>query len=97
MAAGLTQVELAERAEITDATVSRVERGRLNPSIELAGRLAEALDVSVDQLLRKPLKSEKRPTLRACDRKLLATVRGLTDAEVDDVTRAVRLLLRVGR
>ena len=43
--AGLTQGQLAERAEIADATVSRVERGRLEPSSDLLGKLAEALRV----------------------------------------------------
>lgn len=93
---GLTQAELAEAAEAADATISRVERGRLTPSVELARRLAEALDVTVDVLLRKAKADAKAKSVRPCERRLLAAVRGLDDARVDDVARAVRLLLAAG-
>jgi len=97
LAAGLTQAEVAERAGVADATLSRIERGRLVPSVALAGKLADALGTTVDALLERPTKKRQKPELRRCDRQLLALVRDLSDAQVDDVTRGLRLILRAGR
>lgn len=49
---GLTQRELAERLHITDRAVSKWERGLNAPDIALLEPLAEALGVSVAELLR---------------------------------------------
>lgn len=48
--AGLTQVELAERAGVSRQLVGGVEAGRHVPSVDAAIRLARALDVSVEEL-----------------------------------------------
>ena len=96
VAAGLTQLQLAEAAEIVDATVSRIERGRLEPSADLLGRLAGALRVRADDLL-GPMKDPGRPTHRPAIARLVAAVDGLDDGQVDDVTRGIRLLLAAGR
>jgi transcriptional regulator with XRE-family HTH domain len=97
MLAGLTQAELAERAGIADATVSRIERGRLTPSVRLAERIASALDLAVDDLVGSVSRPLKNPLHRAPVARLVALVRDMSDAEVDDVTRAVKTLLAVGR
>jgi putative transcriptional regulator len=47
---GLTQAELAERVGVTRKTVNTVENCVFTPSATLAIRLAEALQVSVEQL-----------------------------------------------
>ena len=94
--AGLTQGQLAERADMADATISRVERGRLEPSSTLISKLAAALKVKVDDLLgpvREAGKQKHRPAIA----KLVATVEALDDAGVDDVTQAIKLLLAAGR
>jgi putative transcriptional regulator len=94
--AGLTQAELAERAGVADGTISRLERGRLrDPSAQLVGKLADGLGVGVEQLLRSTAKPAKG--LRGAEARLLAQVRDLDDAAVDDVTKAVKLLVAVGR
>lgn len=41
--AGLTQAQLAEAAGVTDETVSRIERGRFEPSVSTLIELSEAL------------------------------------------------------
>ena len=43
--AGLTQAQLAERAGIEQGYLSRVERGKHSPSLEVTYRLAAALGV----------------------------------------------------
>ena len=47
---GLTQAELAERVGVTRKTVNTVENGIFTPSTILALKLAESLDLSVEQL-----------------------------------------------
>ena len=42
--AGLTQMELSEKSGISQADISRLEKGTRNPSISLLKRLADALD-----------------------------------------------------
>ncbi len=48
---GYTQVELAKIIGIKQTIVSDYERARIRPHIEMAVRLALALEVSVDELL----------------------------------------------
>jgi transcriptional regulator with XRE-family HTH domain len=50
--AGLTQEELAHRAAMKRSYLSDLERGTRNPTIRALGRLAAALEVTPDQLLR---------------------------------------------
>jgi putative transcriptional regulator len=47
---GLTQAELAERVGVTRKTVNTVENGVFTPSTTLALKLAESLDLTVEQL-----------------------------------------------
>jgi transcriptional regulator with XRE-family HTH domain len=48
---GLTQEELAERAAIHPTYVGLVERGERNPSLDVAARIANALDVTLAELI----------------------------------------------
>lgn len=47
---GLTQQELAERVAVSRQTIISLERGRYNPSIELAFRLARQFGVKIEDL-----------------------------------------------
>jgi transcriptional regulator with XRE-family HTH domain len=47
----LSQEQLAERAELHWTYVSGVERGRRNPSLNILARLAQALGLSLPQLV----------------------------------------------
>jgi putative transcriptional regulator len=47
---GLPQAELAERVGVTRKTVNTVENSVFTPSTILALKLAEALDLNVEQL-----------------------------------------------
>jgi len=46
----MTQQELADRVGVTRQTIVSIERGRYNPSVGLAIRLAETLAVPVETL-----------------------------------------------
>lgn len=47
----LTQVELAERIGVSVGTINRIERGVHRPRLSTIRRLAEALDLSPDDLV----------------------------------------------
>lgn len=50
----LTQEALAEEVGVTRQTIAKWESGESIPDLELAGRLAAALDVSLDDLTHAP-------------------------------------------
>lgn len=52
---GMTQVDLVGKTEgkIDTTNISRIESGRTNPTIYTLYRLANALDVSINELLPK--------------------------------------------
>jgi transcriptional regulator with XRE-family HTH domain len=53
-AAGLSQEECAHRAKIHQTYLSGVENGVRNPTVLVLGKLAKALGVEADELLRNP-------------------------------------------
>lgn len=60
-AAGLSQEELAHRVGIDRTYVSSLERRIYAASIDLVARLAEALGVEPDELLRRPQPQSESP------------------------------------
>ena len=50
---GLSQEELAHRAEIHQTYLSGVEGGKRNPSIGVLGRIATALEIDIEELFRR--------------------------------------------
>jgi transcriptional regulator with XRE-family HTH domain len=44
--------DLAERCNVSAATLSQVERGESSPTLAVAGRIADGLELSLSQLLR---------------------------------------------
>ncbi|SPE34022.1 Putative HTH-type transcriptional regulator (modular protein) [Acidobacteriia bacterium SbA2] len=50
-ARGLSQNALAERAELDHTYISRLEKGRINPTVVVLERLARGLEVGLDKLL----------------------------------------------
>jgi len=49
---GLSQEALAERAEVHDRTIGKIERGELNFSVKILLRLSQALKCSPNDILR---------------------------------------------
>lgn len=52
-AANLTCIQLGEKVGCTAMTISRYETGKREPNLETLRRLAAALGVTVDELIRK--------------------------------------------
>ncbi len=51
--AKLSQEALARLADVCFMTISRIERGKQSPSVEILQRIAKALSVSLDDLAGK--------------------------------------------
>lgn len=47
---GLRQIDLANKAEIDDAFLRRIETGRVNPTLKTLEKLAIALEVKIKEL-----------------------------------------------
>jgi transcriptional regulator with XRE-family HTH domain len=92
LAAGLRQAQLAEAAGVTDATISRIERGRFAPSQDLLRRLAESVGGTEADLVARSGSIAKKRSLRPSEARLLAAVRQWDDAAIDDLLRGVRLI-----
>lgn len=56
-AAGLSQVELGKKCKVASGYIALLEGGYRMPKIDLAGRLAKALETTVEELVFKPLRA----------------------------------------
>jgi transcriptional regulator with XRE-family HTH domain len=50
---GVSQEKLAERAEIDRTYVSMIERGKRQPTLEVASRIANALSTKLSEIIRQ--------------------------------------------
>lgn len=50
---GLSQEQLAELADIDRTYISMIERGKRNPTLEVAERIAAALDIRLSELIKR--------------------------------------------
>jgi putative transcriptional regulator len=50
--AGLTQQDLADAVSVTRQTINAIERGRYDPSLELAFALADRFDCDIEDIFR---------------------------------------------
>ncbi|MFR1445733.1 DNA-binding transcriptional regulator, XRE-family HTH domain [Hydrobacter penzbergensis] len=74
----MNQTELGKAAGVSREIIGRYERNEVMPSIEVAAKIAEALDVSLDYLAGNSKKS-------AIDKKTLKLI-----YEIDDLEPAVK-------
>lgn len=85
-ARGLSQRELAEKADIADKYLSRVEVGAVTPSMLVGARLAQALGVGLDALV-------EGETARAADARWTTVLRKLHRLEGKrELDRALAIL-----
>jgi transcriptional regulator with XRE-family HTH domain len=83
---GMTQAQLAERAQVTVSYVGRLEAGGAAPGIDLVGRLASALGATAAELLPA---AEAPDTLAM----LRSQARGLFDELLAGADRETLLML----
>jgi transcriptional regulator with XRE-family HTH domain len=89
-AAGLTQTALARRAHLTLTYVGRLEAARAAPGIDTVGRLADALETTIHELLPLTIPPETFGSLKERARGYIDQLFQIADP---DVTKAVTLLL----
>ncbi len=94
----LTQEDLGEKAQLSGKFVGEIERGRGNPSLDVVGRLARALNLKLWELVRieetqphGPIQSAAHGTIAA--EKVSAYLVGRPAAEVNRVVRIVEAAL----
>ena len=58
--ANLTQEQLSDRSHVSIKHIAGIEKGQKNPSFEILQALAEALDLSLDNLIMKNLSAEEQ-------------------------------------
>jgi len=82
--------ELGEKIGTSGAIVGRYERGDMKPSIEIAAKIAEALDVSLDFLM--GLSSELAKDKKMVNR--LEDIKKLPEKERDKIFEYIDLIIR---
>ena len=90
--AGLTQAQLAERVEISDEFLSRMERGAKAPSLHTAEKVARSLGVSMKELFdfdAVPAADSKTARLEG----LVSYLAAVDEAIVQDVQAVARALV----
>jgi transcriptional regulator with XRE-family HTH domain len=86
----LSRDELGEKVGTSGAIVGRYERGDMKPSIEIAAKIAEALDVSLDFLM--GLSSELVKDKKMVNR--LEDIKKLPDTERNKIFDYIDLIIR---
>ena len=56
----MTQADLADRIGVTRQTVIAIEQGRYSPTLEMAFRIARALDVALEAVFQYPAEGAGR-------------------------------------
>ena len=78
---GLTQAELAEKAQVTPAYVSRLESAGAAPGVDLVDRLAKALGATLVELLESKGVPDAMTLLRDQAKKLLDSILKVADRD----------------
>lgn len=89
--AGLNQEELAELARLHRISIARYESGTVEPGINAIMRIAEALGITVDELLgNQPLPDDMPIKPKTEDVRILVT--GLNKMPKKDVEKALSVM-----
>lgn len=87
---GLTQRQLGERLYVSDKTVSKWERGLSLPSVPLLVPLADALGITISELMACEEASRDAPVERSEADRLISASLGLSGATLGGRQRAAR-------
>ena len=82
---GLTQVELAERLNVSQSTITSWENGNRRPDLDLLPVIAQIFGVSVDELLGREEEKKEPPKGEALDSALVDLLVNLTPDQVQRV------------
>lgn len=76
-AKGMTQLELAEKMGVTDKAVSKWERDLSFPDVSSIPKLAEILEVSVDELMQVKADTKENSTNKKIDEIINTALKGV--------------------
>lgn len=82
--AGLTQAQLAEKTDVSNETISRIERGQRCPSFAVLESLAEALQVEPRDLFNF---SDRKFLKNKCPLELVDLLHYLSDMKPQEIKR----------
>jgi transcriptional regulator with XRE-family HTH domain len=89
---GLSQEELAHRADIHTAHLGRIERGEKNPTLETIEKIANALEITFEELF--SFNIEPTDTKEPMIEKVVAYLKTMTIEEQKDVYSTIKMLVR---
>lgn len=87
--AGLTQIEVAEAANLSDRTYADIERGTVNMRIETVLKICEALHITPNEVL-----TEDNPNLSAKQAELLDELNKCTMHQKETALELLAVYLR---
>lgn len=79
---GISSRDIAEKSGIAEQTISRYRTGVSEPSLTNIDRIAQALDMTISQLLADPLTSPRSHTIVDCLIELSRLFQGLQEDKV---------------
>ena len=86
---GLSQRALAEKIDSDTSYINRIETGKLNPSITALTKIADALEQTLDQLVKN---SEGEPEVHIRNKSLAERMRLVDSLEEDDRNALIHMI-----
>ena len=83
MRRGYSQDQLAEMSNLNRVTIAKYEAGKIEPGAQALSRLADAFEISTDELLGRSL--PERISIENLDESLIDLLTGLSPSEVQRV------------
>ena len=87
---GMSQAEMADMTGVHKAHFSRIERGKVQPSIELLKRIAKALDVTTDYLLNEEV--DDFTPVRVQDKTLVEKVKLIDTLDTEEKNALLKII-----
>ena len=88
----LTQEKLGEKAGVSWKFIGEIERGRANPSLEVLAKLADALGVSLSELLDIEERYPANEVLQKARRLKVELVEYLEKLDIKEQEKALKIL-----
>lgn len=87
---GWSQTDLAKKIGIHLTHINRIEKGKINPSLDVAAKIAEALEVSLDYLISEDEGEFKEVKIE--DKSLAQRIKLLNTLDPEDRNVIIRVI-----
>ena len=92
---GITQEKLAEKCNVSWRTISNLERGQVNPSLQLICDIAEHFDVSIDKLLNNKIIIKKPMSRIRKENQVIESICQLDNKLLCHIEEYIKLLMKI--